>query len=323
MLAGVLEPGSDLRTLAECEALLAKIPNAQSILAKANDAVDFAAAALNRVPPNLSRAAKAAVQLQSEVTGWVQDLSTLLADSAGTASGALGIALETTLLERIHDSLVRHVAAGYGEEDWRLHEGMLRLTQQCAQDEGGSRHAGSGRSMNAILALTGAEEPLRQADLSPASLILQGLDAARTPLDIVTCLRDADVALVDALSSLRAEGTAGGITSADDLLPLLIGAIILAHPRHLASALFYVSKFHFFADWKGQVGFQVASLEAAKVFVSQQLLPQVGPLSSPFASSNGSNNARGADDQEGLGSKESVDPTGTLRAFLDMDSVFG
>ncbi len=49
----------------------------------------------------------------------------------------------------------------------------------------------------------GVAEDLRGTDLWPASERLGDLDAARTPLEIVTCLEDATGSIASALSTAR------------------------------------------------------------------------------------------------------------------------
>ncbi|KAL0050827.1 hypothetical protein WJX82_007905 [Trebouxia sp. C0006] len=85
-------------------------------------------------------------------------------------------------------------------------------------------------------------------------------------------VQDSDEAITEAVGKVRRSDKSVGPLSSDSLLPLFIVAIVVAQPLHLHACLAYVRTFHKHADWAGQTGFQVATLEAAITFL-QQLLP--------------------------------------------------
>ncbi|DBA86794.1 TPA: hypothetical protein ACH3X2_005378 [Trebouxia sp. C0005] len=205
------------------------------------------------------------------------------------------IALENCVMAAIHNQVFDTIAQIHKAEDTALHAFLEQLMagqydlygtspDLHVQDSGSnglseaSRHQqaegsqAEGSVPDQVWNLCGVPVGLQAADLRLASHRLQQLDSVQCPLEVVSCLHQTDEAITEAVGKVRRSDKSVGPLSSDSLLPLFIVAIIVAQPLHLHACLAYVRTFHKHADWAGQTGFQVATLEAAITFL-QQLLP--------------------------------------------------
>lgn len=205
------------------------------------------------------------------------------------------IALENCVMAAIHNQVFDNIAQVHKAEDTALHAFLEQLMagqydlygtspDLHVQDSGSeglseaSRHQQPEGSQaeagvpDQVWKLCGVPVGLQATDLCLASNRLQQLDSVQCPLEVVSCLHQTDQAITEAVGKVRRSDKSVGPLSSDSLLPLFIVAIIVAQPLHLHACLAYVRTFHKHADWAGQTGFQVATLEAGITFL-QQLLP--------------------------------------------------
>lgn len=205
------------------------------------------------------------------------------------------IALENCVMAAIHNQVFDNIAQVHKAEDTALHAFLEQLMagqydlygtspDLHVQDSGSeglseaSRHQQPEGSQaeasvpDQVWKLCGVPVGLQATDLCLACNRLQQLDSVQCPLEVVSCLHQTDQAITEAVGKVRRSDKSVGPLSSDSLLPLFIVAIIVAQPLHLHACLAYVRSFHKHADWAGQTGFQVATLEAGITFL-QQLLP--------------------------------------------------
>ncbi|KAK9807476.1 hypothetical protein WJX72_000268 [[Myrmecia] bisecta] len=226
--------------------------------------------------------------------------------------GDIALALESVLLHGMHAGLMESVRKDHACADRELHDFVARL-QPEVRPAAGTRHA-----LNAVFELSGVPPNLQGVDLRAAVGELRALDAATCPLDIIQSLEAADDAILHAMDALSDDEPGAHFMSADDLLPLFIAAIVLTQPRFLASTLAYVHAFHVAGDWCGQAGFQVATLEAAIVYLQEQ-----ASISQPCGQNPAdTHQPEGihAPDREASASSGAADNEAILLAMMDSDT---
>eukprot|EP00873_Tetraselmis_striata_P015287 jgi/Tetstr1/435551/TSEL_024454.t1 len=176
----------------------------------------------------------------------------------------VGLAAESVVMADLHTRVLASMGGWTARQDVEL-VGVMRALGSGSS--GGS--GGAGRHLSAhALRICGVPERIQGVDLTPAATTICKLGTeCRCPLEMMTCLLEADNAIIDAIS--RALGSLAVQVSADELLPLFIAALAVACLPNLSAVLHYMMTFHGEGDLQGQSGYQLAMLEAAVEFFSQ------------------------------------------------------
>lgn len=186
----------------------------------------------------------------------------------------VGLAAESVVMADLHTRVLASMGGWTARQDVEL-VGVMRALGSGSS--GGS--GGAGRHLSAhALRICGVPERIQGVDLTPAATticklgtvkaairpylpLLQhplthvgtpplragtcmcyGAQECRCPLEMMTCLLEADNAIIDAIS--RALGSLAVQVSADELLPLFIAALAVACLPNLSAVLHYMMTFH-------------------------------------------------------------------------------
>jgi hypothetical protein len=183
---------------------------------------------------------------------------------------ALEEAVERIVCERVYDRIWRHRSTDDEERDQKLRSRIAALSLVGI----GLKEllAGADDIPNDIRQKTVDEQDHIRELLAGARGNIQDMDKERHPLGKLQCLTAAHKSIVETLSQLFPASS-----SADEILPTLIYALITSSPEHVnvISDLKFVQRFRAAGKVDGEAAYCLVNLEAASSFLETVDLPSL------------------------------------------------
>lgn len=95
---------------------------------------------------------------------------------------------------------------------------------------------------------------------------LRDLEACRTPVDMIACLKTVTVSIAAALKAALGDG---GDPGADELLPMMILALVRVKPKKMHSVISYVNNYTSELKMDSESGYLITQLMSAVQFLSE------------------------------------------------------
>jgi hypothetical protein len=183
---------------------------------------------------------------------------------------ALEEAVERIVCERVYDRIWRHRSTDDEERDQKLRSRIAALSLVGI----GLKEllAGADDIPNDIRQKTVDEQDHIRDLLAGARSNIQDMDKERHPLGKLQCLTAAHKSIVETLSQLFPASS-----SADEILPTLIYALITSSPEHVnvISDLKFIQRFRAAGKVDGEAAYCLVNLEAASSFLETVDLPSL------------------------------------------------
>jgi hypothetical protein len=183
---------------------------------------------------------------------------------------ALEEAVERIVCERVYDRIWRHRSTDDEERDQKLRSRIAALSLVGI----GLKEllAGADEIPNEIRQKTVDEQDHIRNLLAGARSNIQDMDKEKTPLGKLQCLTAAHKSIVETLSQLFPASS-----SADEILPTLIYALITSSPEHVnvISDLKFIQRFRAAGKVDGEAAYCLVNLEAASSFLETVDLPSL------------------------------------------------
>jgi hypothetical protein len=183
---------------------------------------------------------------------------------------ALEEAVERIVCERVYDRIWRHRSTDDEERDQKLRSRIAALSLVGI----GLKEllAGADDIPNDIRQKTVDEQDHIRDLLAGARGNIQDMDKERHPLGKLHCLTAAHKSIVETLSQLFPASS-----SADEILPTLIYALITSSPEHVnvISDLKFIQRFRAAGKVDGEAAYCLVNLEAASSFLETVDLPSL------------------------------------------------